>query len=143
MDCPFCTNEHVIARLIYKDDLVMAFPTNIPITPGHVLVSPTRHIAKIDELTDKELIAIKNFIVTLKESLKKSINAEGFNVAWNEGDVAGQSVKHLHIHIVPRKIGDEGVYKYEPREFLYRPGSRIESPEQELLDIAKLIKDNL
>lgn len=121
----------------------MAFPTNIPITPGHTLICPTRHIAKIDQLSDDELKAIRNIIVRLKNGLKKSLNAEGFNVAWNEGSMAGQSIDHLHIHMVPRKTGDAGIYEYEPRKFLYRPGSRNVSSVQELQEVAKLIKKSL
>jgi diadenosine tetraphosphate (Ap4A) HIT family hydrolase len=129
--------------MISKDRLVMAFPTNIPITPGHTLICPVRHIQTINDVTAEELTAIKNLIIQLKNALKKSLGAEGFNIAWNEGAPAGQSIEHLHIHVVPRKNGDEGIYKYEPREFLYRPGSRSKAPEKELQNIAKLIKSQL
>lgn len=140
MDCPFCDVESLKPRLIYKDDFVLAFPSNIPIVPGHIVVCPVRHISKIDEILDDELVAINNFIVRLKNNLKNTLSAEGFNVAWNEGSMAGQSVNHLHIHVVPRKVGDAGIYGYEPTKFLYRPGSRAESPEAELGEIAELIK---
>lgn len=121
----------------------MAFPTNIPITPGHTLICPVRHIKKIDELSEEELKAIKDFIIQLKRCLVKSFDAEGFNIAWNENEVAGQSVGHLHIHVVPRKTGDEGIYEYEPRKFLYRPGPRNKSPEQELQEVSELIQKNI
>jgi len=61
-------------------------------------------------------------------ALKKALVAEGFNFAWNEGAVAGQTVPHFNLHIVPRTTGDSGIWEYEPREFLYRPGSRAASP---------------
>lgn len=83
---------------------------------------------------------IKDSVVRLKAALKESFYAEGFNIAWNEGAAAGQSVDHLHIHVLPRKAGDKGIYTYEPREFLYRTEKRETSPEQELREIAKLIK---
>ena len=143
MKCPFCDTKNISIRMVFKDRLVMAFPTNIPITPGHILVCPVRHVTKIDQLFTDEFIAIKNLIVKLKESFKRSFEAEGFNVAWNEGLVAGQAIEHLHIHIVPRKAGDNGIHEYEPRKFLYRPGSRKESPNEELQEVAKLIKKNL
>lgn len=143
MSCIFCEKKVIASRIIYQDDLVISFLTNIPITPGHVLVCPLRHLAKIDELTTEELTAIKSLIVRLKISLEKTMAAEGFNMAWNEGILAGQSVDHLHIHVVPRTVGDSGIYKYEPREFLYRPGSRNESPDKELKEVAELIKNNL
>ncbi len=121
----------------------MAFPTNIPITTGHTLICPVRHVSKIDQLSEEELIAIKDFMIRLKKGLAKSLNAEGFNIAWNEGGVAGQAVNHLHIHVVPRKPDDTGIYEYDPRKFLYRPGSRSESPEEELQVVAELIKKNI
>jgi histidine triad (HIT) family protein len=129
--------------MIYQDGLVMVFPTNIPITPGHVLLCPIRHVAKIDQLTDDELKTIKDLIIRIKNSLTKSLQAEGFNIAWNEGAAAGQSINHLHIHVVPRQTGDTGIYEYEPRQFLYRPGVRKESPESELQEIAELVRKNL
>ena len=143
MNCQYCTNEDIQARIIYKDDLVMVFPTNIPITPGHTLVCPTRHIALIEQLSDDELKSTRKMIVRVKDSLTKSFGAEGFNIAWNEGVPAGQSIAHLHIHIVPRKTGDTGIYEYEPRQFLYRPGSRNTMPEQELQEISRIIRENI
>src|SRR3990167_4367858 len=111
MTCPFCDDNNIQPIKIYKDDLVMAFPTNIPIVPGHTLVCSARHVSKIDQLSD--------------------------------GKMAGQAIDHLHIHVVPRKTGDAGIYEYEPRKFLYRPGSRNESPRQELQEVAELIKKSL
>jgi len=143
MDCPFCDNNEVKYRLIYRDNLVMAFPSNTPIVPGHVLVCPVRHVEKIDELSGEELMAIKNLIIKLKSSLKKIFEAEGFNMAFNEGYIAGQSVEHLHVHILPRKTGDSGVYKYEPREFLYWRDLINESSEQKLHEDAEIIKKGI
>lgn len=143
MSCPFCVGENIRDRMIYKDDLVMSFPSNTPIVPGHVLVCPVRHTNIVDELTNDEVIAIKDCIVRLKQALRHALNAQGFNVAWNEGEIAGQSVNHLHVHVVPRKEGDAGIHEYEPRKFLYRPGSRNTSSEKELQEIVEHIKRNL
>lgn len=142
-NCPYCNDKDIKSRIIFEDNLFIVFPTNIPITPGHLLICPKRHISKIDDLSDEELKAIKNLIVLLKNTLTKIFDSEGFNIALNEGQSAGQSIDHLHIHIVPRKTGDTGIYEYEPRKFLYRPGSRNTSPETELREIAELIKKNI
>ncbi len=61
----------------------------------------------------------------------------------NDEKVAGQSVPHFHLHIVPRQEGDTGIYQYDPRQFLYRPGSRAESPELELQEISHLLVTHL
>ena len=87
--------------------------------------------------------ALSDVVIRLKNGLRKTFQAEGFNIAWNEGKMAGQAIDHLHIHVVPRKTGDAGIYEYEPRKFLYRPGSRNESPRQELQEVAELIKKSL
>ena len=143
-NCPFCIVDAIEKqRIIYGDALLKVFPTNIPIVPGHVLICPTRHVSKIDDLKDEELLAVRDFIVRLKTVLRKVFGAEGFNFAWNEGVAAGQSVCHLHIHVVPRKGGDTGIYGYDPREFLYRPGERAKTPDQELRKITNLIKNYL
>ncbi len=118
-----------------------AFLTNIPITPGHSLVVPQRVVATIDELTLKELTDLFALVKYVKDVLRQAVSAQGFNCAWNEGRAYGQSVPHLHIHIVPRTQGDAGITQYEPRQFLYRPGSRAESPTAELADLAQHMRE--
>lgn len=59
------------------------------------------------------------------------------------GENAGQTVPHFHLHVVPRKSGDSGILQYEPRVFLYRPGSRAISPSEELHQTAENIRNNL
>jgi len=143
MGCVFCESSIIKEREIIRNDFAWAFPTNIPIVPGHILVCPIRCIKTIDELRDEELHAIFELVGKLKRALTKVFMAEGFNFAWNEGKIAGQSVPHLHLHVLPRKEGDTGITKYEPRKFIYRPGSREESPEHELKNVAEVIKDQL
>lgn len=89
-----------------------------------------------EELTDKEISDIFALTTLVKAALRKTFKAEGFNFAWNEGKDYGQSVPHFHLHVVPRSPGDEGITEYEPRKFLYRPGSREDSPETELAAVA-------
>ena len=128
-ECVFCTQTEIQERIIYKNNLVFAFPTNIPITLGHTLIAPVRCIASFDELTTEEAKALFSMRRRIADALKKSFGANGFHFVWNEGAVAGQSVSHFHLHIVPRKKGDTGITEYEPRTFLYRPGSREPSRE--------------
>jgi histidine triad (HIT) family protein len=139
----FTTLPEIKERGISENETAWAFLTNIPITPGHSLVSPKRVVETMEELTKEELIDIFALAALVKDSLRKSFGAEGFNFAWNEGEKYGQSVPHFHLHIVPRTPGDEGISEYEPRKFLYRPGSREPSPEAELSAIAKQIRQNI
>lgn len=128
-------------RVFAENDLAFAFPTNIPITPGHSLVVPKRVVVTIDELTEAEILAMHQLIMIVKSALGGVVHAEGFNLAWNEGADYGQSVPHLHVHIVPRSPGDAGIIEYEPREFLYRPGSREVTPLDELVDVSGMIRE--
>ncbi|HUC01924.1 MAG TPA: HIT family protein [Candidatus Paceibacterota bacterium] len=137
--CIYCTLPDIPARTVKRNELAIAFLTNIPITPGHTLVIPARHVATFDELKDDERRAIFALAAEVKAALWKAFGATGFNHAWNEGAVAGQSIPHFHLHIVPRTAGDEGITEYEPRKFLYRPGSRETTPEAELDAVAKEI----
>ena len=142
-NCPYCNQRQIKQRLIFRNKLAQAFPTNIPIVPGHILISPVRCVEKYEDLTFDEQKAIFDLFVKLKKALKKSFKAKGFNIVWNEGKLAGQNVSHFHLHLVPRKDGDEGITEYEPRKFLYRPGSREESPQEELIAVSKKINKSI
>lgn len=87
--------------------------------------------------------AIEDLRVTVLGALSKTFDSVGFNLAWNDGKVAGQSVPHFHLHVVPRKEGDTGIYEYEPRQYLYRPGKRENTPEAELKEVAGLVAKNI
>ena len=143
MKCAFCELPEIKKRIIIKNNYAFAIPSNMPIVPGHLLICPIRCIAKYEDLNPEELNSINELISKLKFSLSNIFKTDGFNFAWNEGKVAGQSVPHFHLHMVPRKDGDSGIYKYEPRNFLYRPGVRKNTKEEELQEIAKLIRESL
>jgi diadenosine tetraphosphate (Ap4A) HIT family hydrolase len=130
-------------RMIERNPLAFSFLTHMPIVPGHVLVCPIRVVECSEHLTPEEWQAIFALKLQVCHALKKAFQAEGFNFAWNMGENAGQSVPHFHLHIVPRKLGDAGIWQYEPRTFLYRPGSRAVSPSEELKQTADLIKNHL
>ena len=143
MNCPYET-EDVRSRIIVENDLAFAFPTNIPIVEGHVLISPKRHVAYYEKLTKAEREAVEDLRARLKEALIKVYKAEGFNYAWNENEVGGQSIPHFHLHMLPRKKGDTGVHNYDPRKFLYRPRPRtVTTPPAELDSIVKTIQAGL
>lgn len=140
MPCVFCTIPDIRARKVAENDLAWAFLGNMPITPGHTLVAPKRCVPRAEDMTREEREAVEALRIQVCAALRKAFDAEGFNFAWNEGKDCGQSVPHFHLHIVPRKSGDAGVYGYEPREFLYRPGERVTTPEEELAAVATLIR---
>lgn len=130
-------------RLVATNNLAFSFLTHIPIVPGHTLICPVRVVETWQELTEAEWKAILELQQQVCQALKTSLDAEGFNFAWNQGSQAGQSVPHFHLHVVPRKAGDTGILHYEPREFLYRPGSRAISPMEELEQTAQHIRNHI
>ncbi len=141
--CLYCTKAEIKEREIVGNELAWVFPTNIPIVPGHMLIAPRRCVATYEDLNQNEKSAIEELRIQIIIALRKVFGAEGFNYAWNEGELAGQSIPHFHLHVLPRKTGDEGITEYEPRKFLYRPGSRETTPESELIKICEIIKEAL
>lgn len=142
-NCVYCALPQIRERKIIGNDFAWAFPTNIPITPGHTLISPVRCVKTLSELTLEERLAILDLADDIIEALRKSYGAEGFNCVWNQEKLAGQTVPHFHLHIIPRIEGDTGVLGYDPRSMLYRTGDREPTSEEELLLVRDLIKSNL
>ncbi len=143
MNCEFCDGVQFEGRLIFENDFVRAFLTNMPIVPGHALVIPKRHFENVTDFTDEEFRGALEAIGKLQQAMVRVFDAHGFNSAFNQGEKAGQSIPHFHLHVIPRTAGDAGIVEYEPRRFLYRPGSRATSPTEELREVAALLKESL
>ena len=141
--CVYCTIPEIKARAIVEDELAWAFPTNIPITDGHTLISPKRCAQKLEDLSPEEKLAILDMAEKIMRALRISHGAEGFNCAWNQEKLAGQSVPHFHLHVIPRKEGDTGLLGYDPRSMLYRTGDREPTNEEDLQKVQKTIRDAL
>lgn len=104
-ECPFCTEIH--DRIEEENELAIAFLDGYPVTPGHTLVIPKRHVADYFELHQPELNAINQLLQSRKVCLQgNDPSITGFNVGINAGASAGQTVFHCHIHLIPRRDGD-------------------------------------
>lgn len=136
----FTERPEIKERTYLENSLAFVCLTNIPITVGHTLIIPKREVLRYEDLSTEEKSAIEELRILVIEKLKLVFGYSGFNFAWNDGKDAGQSVPHFHLHVVGRKEGDTGILEYEPRKFLYRPGSREDTPEKELEEITKLLK---
>ena len=78
-----------------------------PYSNGHLLVCPQRHIGRMDQLNDAEMLEIMQMARDAQAALQKSVNAHGYNMGFNLGHAAGAGLEeHLHLHVVPRWIGD-------------------------------------
>ncbi|MFA0889093.1 MAG: HIT family protein [Synergistales bacterium] len=103
--CLFCSVGE--ERLIAGNDLAFAVRDGFPVTELHSLVIPRRHVSDYFDLSKEELLACNELLRIVKEEiLAKDPSVKGFNVGVNSGLVAGQSVFHCHIHLIPRREGD-------------------------------------
>ncbi|MGE5418228.1 MAG: HIT family protein [Acidobacteriota bacterium] len=103
MDCPFCDCcENVIA----SNELVYAVYDTCPVTKGHLLVIPKRHVASYFDTTLEEKNAINDVIDECKKLMDAKYNPDGYNIGINCGEAAGQTIFHVHVHLIPRYAGD-------------------------------------
>ena len=94
--------REIPANIIYEDDLVIAFLDISQATLGHTLVVTKREYENIFELDDKISAHLYKVVVKLSKAINKAFNPSGLNILNNNGQVAGQTVFHYHIHIIPR-----------------------------------------
>lgn len=106
--CIFCKiiNKEIPCYKVYEDDLFLAFLDISQTTKGHTLVIPKKHFQNIFELEDAEKQNYLNVIQKVSTAIKKATNCEGINILNNNGEEAGQTVFHCHIHIIPRYSND-------------------------------------
>ena len=103
--CPLC--ERVGAgRFICENALAVAFHDGYPVSPGHTLVVPRRHVADFFALTDQEQTAIWSLLPAARLVLDDSDHPAAYNIGVNAGLAAGQTVAHVHVHLIPRYDGD-------------------------------------
>jgi len=104
-ECPFC-NPDSERELLLESATAYAMFDKFPVSKGHTLIIPKKHCADYFELSFKEQSACWFMLNKIKEILKEKLNPDGFNVGINIGESAGQTVSHVHIHLIPRFIGD-------------------------------------
>ena len=102
--CIFCNLRD--ERIIYECNHTIAFIDTYPASPGHTLVVPKRHIPTYFDASEDEILAIGKAVQICKEFLDNEFNPDAYNIGINNGEAAGQSIKHLHVHIIPRYKGD-------------------------------------
>ena len=100
--CLFCTARDVTR----ENALAYATRDSFPVSPGHTLVIPRRHCADFFDLTPEELAACMALLVAEQRALAAEAKPDGYNVGVNVGRAGGQSVAHVHIHLIPRYTGD-------------------------------------
>lgn len=109
-DCPFCRvvgGADPDAREVYRDDRSVAFFPTEPAALGHTLLIPREHIPDIWLMDPDTAAHLGRNTVLLAHAVKRALNPDGLNVIQSNGEAATQTVNHLHVHIVPRWIGDD------------------------------------
>ncbi|BCS53460.1 HIT family protein [Geobacter sp. SVR] len=102
--CRFCHLDP--SWFVMDNNLALAIYDNFPVTPGHALIIPKRHMVSLFEATREEQAALLDLTAAMRLLLLQERSPDGFNVGINDGAAAGQTVMHLHIHLIPRYAGD-------------------------------------
>lgn len=132
-DCIFCkiANGEIPSKSLYEDDDFKVILDLGPATKGHALILPKDHYANLYELPENTAAEAMKLAKTMAAKMTEKLHADGFNLVQNNGEAAGQTVMHFHLHLIPR-------YENDGQHILWRPGSA--SPE-ELEEIQKQITE--
>lgn len=109
-DCLFCDiiSGDIPTKKIYEDEGTLAFLDVEPLIKGHTLIVPKKHSGTIIELPDSDVNPLFSTVKRVTAMLGKALDPQGFTIGINHGRISGQSIDHLHIHIIPRFTGDGG-----------------------------------
>lgn len=117
-DCAFCqiVAGAVPASVVYSDEKVLAFMDILPVNPGHVLVTPKAHAARLSALDEETGAQIFRVAMRVSRGLERSsVRCEGVTLLLADGEAALQEVPHVHLHVVPRFKGDGFGLKFGPK----------------------------
>ncbi|MDO8927034.1 MAG: HIT family protein [Sideroxyarcus sp.] len=101
--CLFCSDARGVS---IQHELAYSARDSYPASPGHTVVIPRRHVSSFFDLTPEEVAACMGLIKEEKKLIDEEFNPDGYNIGVNVGPAAGQSIFHVHIHIIPRYKGD-------------------------------------
>lgn len=130
-DCIFCriANGEIPSNTIYEDDSFRVILDLGPATKGHALILPKDHYRDLTELPDETASAVMKLAKKLGTQMIEKLKADGLNVVQNNGEAAGQTVMHYHLHLIPR-------YKEDGAHILWEP---TKPSQEELAKIRDLI----
>jgi diadenosine tetraphosphate (Ap4A) HIT family hydrolase len=102
--CPFCSLT--AERVVQDSEHAVVIRDVFPVSPGHTLIIVKRHVASFFEVTDAERVDLMSLLAAARNDLDRQFDPAGYNIGINDGAAAGQTVPHLHIHLIPRYPGD-------------------------------------
>ena len=103
-DCPFC--DLIAPKIVFRTNLVLVLHDGFPLSEGHTLIVPVRHVGSFFELTHEEQEEMLSTLRSVQKELFELYTPDGFNVGFNDGPAAGQTIAHCHLHVIPRHAGD-------------------------------------
>ena len=117
-NCIFCkiANGEIPATTLYEDEEFRVILDLGPATKGHSLILPKAHAANIYELSEETAAKAMILAKRMAEKMTKALNCDGFNIVQNNGEPAGQTVFHFHMHLIPRYENDEAGITWRPGE---------------------------
>lgn len=101
-ECPFCN----VRAPILENEFAFVIFDRYPVSPGHALILPKRHIASFFQTTPYECVAMLGLLTQMRRRTDAKLAPDGYNVGVNAGEAAGQTVMHVHMHLIPRYFGD-------------------------------------
>jgi diadenosine tetraphosphate (Ap4A) HIT family hydrolase len=102
--CPFCALSS--ERIVEENQLALWIYDGFPVSKGHSLIIPKRHLGSFFDISLEERLAMLELLDKAKAAVDKDLKPDGFNIGINNGPAAGQTVPHLHLHLIPRYAGD-------------------------------------
>lgn len=110
-DCIFCkiVSGEIPSSKVYEDQEVLAFLDITQVTPGHTLIIPKKHVTNLFDMDSQTASKLFAQVPRLASHLKEKLGAQGLNIVNNNGQAAGQTVFHSHIHLLPRLEGEDGL----------------------------------
>lgn len=116
-DCIFCliANGDIPSNTVYEDEYFRAILDLSPAAKGHTLLLPKDHAEDLFALPDDVAARVMPTAKKIAKAVKEAMGADGVNILQNNGEAAGQTVKHFHVHIIPRKMGDNVMEQWVPK----------------------------
>lgn len=110
MECIFCKiiSGSIPSYKVYEDEFAFAFLDIYPCSEGHTIVLPKKHVERFTKMSETDASDLFSSVNIISKAVCKAFDLDGMNIGMNVGEVAGQSVPHVHVHIIPRKEGDNG-----------------------------------
>lgn len=105
MKCAFC--QLPSERIAFQNELALLFDDAYPVSPGHCLVIPRRHVSSWFDIEPQEQVAMLQLLAIARQRVEEIFHPSSYNIGINDGPAAGQTIPHLHMHLIPRYTGDQ------------------------------------